>query len=205
MFLNTKKQKEILNLSEPDLLCKDTYAQCVAFLLKIILKTLKTKSQHKAMSWFYVFKREKKETEILGLFISQQQGISWRDPGMEAVSRLRSYISEDVRPHLRSQRSYFRDQLTRISVQLRVWDKIILLFVYWTRGVLSFKHTCCHLQWSNFSDLFICIWKILLDLKKKWCKFDPWNDKVSVNDCLKMIFNVQILLIFLLWCYPQDQ
>lgn len=96
-------------------------------------------------------------------------------------------------------------QLTRISVQLRVWDKIILLFVYWTRGVLSFKHTCCQLQWSNFSDLFICIWKILLDLKKKWCKFDPWNDKVSVNDCLKMIFNVQILLIFLLWCYPQDQ
>lgn len=174
MFLNTKKQKEILNLSEPDLLCKDTYAECVAFLLKISLKTLKTKSQHKAMSWFYVFKREKKETEILGSFISQQQGISRRDPGMEAVSRLRSYISEDVRPHLRSQRSYFRNQLTRISVQLRVWDKIILLFVYWTRGVLSFKHTCCQLQWSDLSDLFICIWKIQLDLKKnKCCKFDP--------------------------------
>lgn len=44
MLLNTKKQKEILSLSEPDLLCKDTYAEWVAFLLKISLETLKTKS-----------------------------------------------------------------------------------------------------------------------------------------------------------------
>lgn len=63
---------------------------------------------------------------------------------------------------------------------------------------------------ASYSGLIcqICLFaseKSSLVSKIKCCKFDPWNDKVSVNDYSKMIFNVQILLIFLFWCYPQDQ
>lgn len=103
------------------------------------------------MSWFYVFKREKKETEILGLFISQQQGISWREPGMEAVSQLRSYISEDVRPHLRSQRSYFRDQTGSVSSCMSEIKSFYYLYIehveFWVSNtpVASYSGLICQI------------------------------------------------------------